>query len=72
MSDLIDRVTWMLIFVRDQCMPATIDAPPNAVDYAIVGLCVFAVSLGAVWFVRGLTGRESAPTTARKAQVLED
>jgi hypothetical protein len=72
MSDLIGRVTWLLIFIRNQCMPATIEGTPDGVDYAIVWLCVLAVVIGSVWFVWGLTGRDSAATTALKTQVLED
>ena len=72
MSDFLDRVVWLLIFIRDQCMPVTIGTEPGALDYGIVGLAAVAVIGGTVWFAWGLTGRDTEQETRLKAQVLED
>ena len=72
MSDLIDRIGWLLVFIRNQCMPVPIGSDPGILDYAIVGLATLAVVGSTVWFAWGLTGRDTARETRLKAQVLED
>lgn len=72
MAALWDRIVWLLIFVREQCMPVTVGDTPGAVDYAVVALATIGMVVGTVWFVWGLTGRDSARHDAVKEQVLED
>lgn len=72
MTDFIDRVGWLLVFLRDQCMPVPIGDQPGALDYAIVWLATLAVVGGTVWFAWGLAGRDTAAETRIKAQVLKD
>ena len=72
MSDFLGRVVWLLIFIRDQCMPVPIGDEPGVIDYSIVALAAVGVVAGTVWFAWGLTGRDTAQETRVKAQVLED
>lgn len=72
MSDLIAHVRWLLILLRDQCMPATISQEPGALDYVIVSLVAISVLGGTIWFARGLTRSDSPHVDALKAKVLED
>lgn len=72
MGDLWDQVNWLLIFIRNQCMPVAIGDQPGAVDYAIVTLATVGMAGGVIWFAWGLAGRDPARHDAVKAQVLED
>lgn len=72
MAEFLDRVVWLLIFIRDQCMPVTIGTAPNTLDYFIVGVTTCVMIGGTIWFAWGLTGRDGDTETRLKAQVLED
>ncbi|MEO0823001.1 MAG: hypothetical protein AAF074_21565 [Pseudomonadota bacterium] len=69
---MIDRITWLLLYLREQCMPMPIDGEPGAVDYLVVAVAALSVAGGAIWFVRALAWRDSPRIQAIKAQVLED
>lgn len=72
MSEFVDRVVWLLIFLRDQCMPVTIGNDPGVLDYTLVGVAAAALVVGTVCFARGLVGKDTEFETRLKAQVLED
>lgn len=69
---MMDEIRWLLIMIRDQCMPAAIDGDPGVLDYSIVGVATLALIAATMWFAWGMTGRDPQRFHDIKTQVLED
>lgn len=69
---MIDRITYLLILIRDLCMPQTVIETPGRGDYVII-LLAFCSVLGAfIWFVWALATRDGPEIDVIKARVIED